>query len=227
MVEIIPSLPANTFQELHTKVGMVRGLVSTFQVDVADGLFVTSRSWPMNPGDKAQFERIVKGQEKLPHADELEYEVHFMAHNPEKLLPDWVRAGVMRALFHPEAKHDFGELTAIAQKEGIELGVSLKVGTPVSRIDPYREHISVIQLMGIKNIGTQGQPFAPEVIDMIQEVKERYPGVTIEIDGSVNADTAPELVRAGATKLAPGSYVLQSDDPKAAIKSLKHVAEPH
>ena len=223
MIEVIPSLPANTFQELQTKAGAMRGLVSTFQIDVADGLFVTGRSWPMNPGDKIQFERITKGQEKLPHIDELEYEVHFMAHNPEKLLPGWIRAGVIRALFHVEAKHDFGTLVALAQKGGIELGVSLKVGTPVSRIDLYSEHISVVQLMGIKNIGSQGQPFAPEVIDMITEVKERYPGVTIEIDGSVNAETAPHMVKAGATRLAPGSFVLQSDDPARAIETLKNV----
>lgn len=223
MVEIIPSLPANTFQELQRKVGMVRGLVQTFQIDIADGLFVTSRSWPMNPGDKAQFERIVRGEEQLPYKDELEYEVHFMAHNPEKLLPGWVRAGVVRALFHVEAKHDFGELVSIAQKAGIELGISLKVGTDVSRIEPYRNHISVVQLMGIEHIGLQGQSFAPEVIDMIKVVKERYPDVTIEIDGSVNAETAPLMVEAGAQRLAPGSYVFQSDDPKAAIETLKNV----
>lgn len=223
MIEIIPSLPANTFQELQKKVDMVRGAVSTFQIDVADGLFVTSRSWPMNPGDKNQFQRIVRGIEKLPYQDEIDYEVHFMAHNPEKLLPDWIRAGIVLAIFHIEAKHDFGELVAVSQKGGVELGVCLKVGTDISRIEPYLEHLSVVQLMGIKNIGMQGQPFAPEVIDTIKEVKVRYPGVTIEIDGSVNAKTAPLMVEAGATRLAPGSFVFQSDDPHIAINVLKNV----
>lgn len=222
MVEVIPSLPANTFQELSMKVGKVHAAIDTFQIDVADGLFVTNRSWPMNPGDKEQFQRIVKGQEQLPFADKVSYVVHFMAHNPEKLLPDWVRAGIVRALFHPEAKHDFSALTEVANKAGIELGVSLKVGTPIDRIEPYIKHISVVQLMGIKNIGVQGQPFAEEVLDAIREVKEHYPSVTIAVDGSVNAETAPRLVAAGATRLAPGSYVLGADDPEAAIHKLKN-----
>jgi len=224
MVEIIPSLPAQTFQELKIKTGLVRGLVSTFQIDVADGMFVTSRSWPMNPGDKEQFKRLVRGDEKLPFSDEIFYEVHFMAHNPEKLLPDWIRLGVVRAFFHIEARHDFSELSALATKGEVELGVSLKIGTPIERIDQYMQNISVVQLMGIDAIGMQGQPFDERVIDMIRAVKARYPNVTIQVDGSVNRETGPSLVQAGASRLAPGSFVLSSDDPAAAIDTLKHVA---
>lgn len=219
MIEVIPSLPALSFQELSTKIGKVAGLVRTFQIDIADGMFVPNRSWPMNPGDKTQFARLVKGIERFPHKNEMDFEVHFMAHNPEKLLPDWVRLGVIRALFHIEARHDFSTLRSVAGTE-TELGVSLNIGTPVERIDAYIEHISVVQLMGIAKIGVQGQPFDERVLDMINEVKERYPNVIIEVDGSVNIDTAPALIEAGATRLAPGSYVLNADDPKSAIDAL-------
>lgn len=223
MIEIIPSLPARTLEELRAKTGSVVGLVSTFQIDVADGVFVEARSWPMNPGDAEQFQRIVSGKETLPFLDELSYEVHFMAHDPEALLPNWISAGVVRAFFHVEARHDFNALKAIAQQSSIELGAALKIGTPIEILDTYREGIACVQLMGIDTIGAQGQPFDERVIDMITAVRARYPDVTIQVDGSVNEVTAVSLVRAGATKLAPGSYVLSSDDPKAAIDTLKHV----
>lgn len=219
MIEVVPSLPALTFQELKAKLGTVRGLVSTFQIDIADGLFVPSRSWPMNQNDKAQFKRIVKGQETFPYHDEFEFEVHFMAHDPEKLLPDWMKIGISRALFHVEARHDFSTLRARAGDE-VELGVSLKIGTPLSIIDQYIEHIGVIQLMGIAEIGIQGQPFDSRVLDSIREAKKRYPDVIIEVDGSVNRETAPSLVAAGATRLAPGSYVFNAHNPKEAINAL-------
>lgn len=219
MIEVVPSLPAQTFQELKTKIGIVRGLVSTFQIDIADGMFVPNRSWPMNPGDKAQFQRMVKGDEALPYKDELEFEVHFMAHNPEKLLPDWMKLGVVRALFHVEARHDFSTLRSVAG-DSVELGVSLNIGTPISRIDEYIEHIGVVQLMGIAKIGVQGQPFDERVLDSIREVKERYGDVIIEVDGSVNLKTAPQLVEAGARRLAPGSYVFNAEHPKEAIDAL-------
>lgn len=223
MIEVIPSLPALTFEEFRTKVGMVKGLVSAFQIDICDGMFTPQRSWPMNPGDKPHFESIVRGKEKLPFVGEIDFEVHFMAHTPEKLIPDWLKAGATRFLIHIEAKHDFAACRRVAGEA--ELGVSLNIGTDVARIADYAPYISVVQLMGIAKIGAQGQPFDPRVLDMIAEVKARYPNVIIEVDGSVNMETAPSLVKAGATRLAPGSYVFRSENPKAAIDALKAISK--
>ncbi len=220
MIEVIPSLPAQTFDELRTKIGMVRGLVSTFQIDVCDGLFVTNRSWPMNPGDRDQFERIVRGIETLPYAAEFEFEVDLMAHTPERIIPDWVRAGAIRALIHIEAKHDFSACRAAAG-DRMELGIALSIGTPISRIEAYREHIGVVQVMGIAEIGVQGQPFDPRSLIMIREIREQYPELTVEVDGAVNRETAPEFVAAGVSRLAPGSYVFKSEDPGKAVTALR------
>ena len=77
--------------------------------------------------------------------------------------------------------------------------------------------------MGIDEIGEQGRDFDARVIDMIEQVKERYPSVMIEVDGAVNAGTAPRLVQAGARRLAPGSFVLSADDPKTAIQTLQNI----
>ncbi len=222
MIEIIPSLPALSFEELATKTGLVRGLVSAFQIDVADGMFVTNRSWPMNPGDQTRFERLVKKQERLPYHDELSYEVHFMAHHPEKLLSDWVKVGIVRALFHIEARHDFEELRRISEQAGIELGAVLKLGTPVERLDRYAPYLSVIQVMGIDPIGVQGQPFDSRAVETVRALRERFPDVTIAVDGAVTAETAPGLVEAGATRLAPGSYLFRADDVGAALSALPH-----
>ena len=219
-IEVIPSLPASSFDELKEKVALVHEAVDTFQIDIADGLFVPNRSWPMNAQDKAQFARLVSGDEKLPHHDTLNYEVHFMAHNPEKLLNDWIKVGIVRALFHAESQHDFAALRDIAG-DSIELGVSLKVGTPVSRIERYLPHISVVQVMGIAGIGVQGQPFDQRAISMIQELRTHYQEIPVEVDGSVNAETATQLVHAGATRLAPGSYVFRAENPHNAVATLK------
>jgi ribulose-phosphate 3-epimerase len=223
MIEVIPSLPALSFAELRSKMALVRGAVSTFQVDVCDGMFVTNRSWPMNPGDKAQFERIVRGEEAMPFWEEMDFEADLMMHEPEKILPDLIRAGFMRALIHIEARHDFSACLAEA-KDRLELGIALSIGTDIARIGEYLDHIGVVQFMGIAKIGVQGQPFDPRVLDMIRETKARYPGVTIEVDGAVNMQTAPQMVSAGATRLAPGSYVFRVEDPKAAIEALEQLS---
>jgi ribulose-phosphate 3-epimerase len=176
----------------------------------------------MNHGDDAQFQNFVRGREPFPYREEMFYEVHFMAHNPEKLIPDWVRIGARRFLFHIEAKHDFGAIRMAAGE--CELGVSVNIGTPLERIDNYIEHISVIQFMGIAKIGIQGQPFDPRVLDMLRKTHAKYPSVILEVDGAVNLETAPDLVAAGATRLAPGSYIFKADDPKQAAKDLQNVS---
>lgn len=219
MIDVVPSLPASSFDELRDKIGRVAGLVDSFQIDICDGEFVDSVSWPMHAEDRAQFEKITSGAERLPHADKMAFEVHFMTHEPERLLPEWLKAGVMRALFHIEARHDWAEIQEVGKD--IELGISLLIDTPLERIDAYAERISVVQLMGIAEIGVQGQPFDERVLERVREVKKRYPDVIIEIDGAVNRETAPLLAEAGAMRLAPGSYVLKNDNPKKAIEYLR------
>jgi ribulose-phosphate 3-epimerase len=224
MVEVFPSLPARSFAELKAKMEKVRGIVAAFQIDVSDGRFVPDASWPLNDSieDRAQFERIVHGEERLPCAEDMQFEVHFMSHRPETMLADWIRAGAVRALIHVEADHDFAACREVAAGK-MELGISLNMDTPLSRIDEYIEHISCVQLMGIATIGIQGQPFDPRVLGRIREVHMRYPDAIIEVDGAVNMTTAPQLIAAGARRLAPGSYVLNSEDPAAAVRALESI----
>lgn len=219
-VEVIPSLPALSFQELSTKVALVCGAVNTFQIDVADGMFVTNRSWPLHREDRAQFERLMRGGERLPCAEKMRFEVHFMAHHPEKLLREWVKVGIIRALFHVESRHDFSTLRALAEPEGMELGLALKLGTPVSRVAEYLPYITSVQVMGIDPIGAQGRPFDERALSMVADIKMQFPDVIISVDGAVNAETAPRLIRAGASRLAPGSYVFRSENPHHAVQTL-------
>ena len=77
-----------------------------------------------------------------------------------------------------------------------------------------------IQLMGIAEIGAQGQPFDESVIEKIQTVKQRFPHKPITIDGSVNADTIVRLKEAGADRFIVGSAITLQEDPYAAHQSL-------
>ena len=114
-----------------------------------------STSWPMHSGDKAQFERIVDGAEALPGWQDMDFELDIMAHHAELLIPDWIKAGIVRALIHIETEHDFAACRVAAEGK-IELGVALSIDTPIERIDEYIEYITVVQLMGIATIGKQG-----------------------------------------------------------------------
>jgi ribulose-phosphate 3-epimerase len=223
MIEIIPSMPVGSFGELKNNLLRLRGVVSRVQIDVCDGIFVEARSWPMHPEDREEFLRIVRREETLPFKDDFDFEVDLMANNAETLIPEWIGAGVTRALIHIETVHDFEACRVIA-KDVMELGVAISLGTPVSRLNEYIPYIQCVQIMGIAHIGVQGQPFDPRVVDVIREVKERYPHIIIEVDGAVNMETAPSLLKAGAERLAPGSFILRAPDPKEAVEKLKGIS---
>jgi ribulose-phosphate 3-epimerase len=225
MIEVVPAILVPSFQELRDNLLKVRGLSSWVQIDVCDGYFVPSRTWPMNPGDRAQFEKIMKGDEGLPFWEEFNFEVDLMVNNPEKVISDWVSAGAGRVAIHIEARHEI-DLCRSSLADGIEFGIALGNETPLSRLGTYAGKFDYIQLMGIAKVGKQGQSFDERVLNRIREAKIMFPGVTIQIDGSVNGETAELLVEAGANRLVSGSYILRSEDPKATIKEMQ-ILEPH
>ena len=81
--------------------------------------------------------------------------------------------------------------------------------------------IDFVQLMGIKEVGRQGQPFAEETFARVKKLRSVYPELEIAIDGGVNQETIPGLAEAGASRLAPGSAIAKQADPKAAYLDLK------
>ncbi len=217
---IIPAILTVSFEELRAKLALVRGAATWVQLDVCDGFFVPNKTWPMHKEDRDGFERIAKGEEGLPFWEDFNFEVDFMVHNPEKMLEGWAKAGISRAAIHIEAKHDFAACRRAAG-DLVELGVALNNGTPLSRLDEYFGRIDYIQLMGIAEIGKQGQPFDERVLPRIRELKKLHPDVTIQIDGAVTGESAPQLIAAGADRLASGSYILRSENPKATIRELE------
>ena len=75
--------------------------------------------------------------------------------------------------------------------------------------------------MGIAKIGYQGQPFDSRVVAKIEDLRERYPDVTISVDGGVNFESAPKLIAAGVTRLVSGSTILNSKNIEETIYQLK------
>jgi ribulose-phosphate 3-epimerase len=80
-----------------------------------------------------------------------------------------------------------------------------------------------VQLMGIENIGYQGQPFDPRVLDQAKHVREIKPDAIISADGGVNLDTARELASVGVNRLVSGSTIFGANAPEVAIEDLKRI----
>ena len=209
------------YEDLVEKMMLFRGVVPLVQLDIMDGKFVPARTWPY-PKD-AHFDAIVDQEEGMPAWEDVNFEVDLMIDNPEIWVPKWISAGMSRIIVHVESMTDFEIIRETVPMGLIELGLAINTATPVSTLDPYIGRIDFVQCMGIAKIGFQGQPFDERVLEHVRTLRASYPNLPISIDGSVNFETAKQLVDVGATRLVSGSAILEADDIVFAIDELKNL----
>jgi ribulose-phosphate 3-epimerase len=234
MIEIIPAIMPESFSDLDEKAARVKGIVPLAQIDVMDGKFVKSKSWPYREAGvaaEAHFLAMITQDEQLPFFDELDYELDLMIATPEKHIDEWLPLGASRIIFHVESiedkelfwAHDIWKEGArdIGGSKVIEVGLAINPDTQLSDIEPYFSKIDFVQCMGIAKIGYQGEPFDERVLEMINKIRVTAPNLPIAVDGGVSFETAPLLKAAGATRLVSGSAVFGAADMREAIEGLE------
>jgi len=242
MIEIIPAILPKDLDDLRDHMATVSGLAPLVQIDVCDGKFVPSKSWPYIKGGMDEFARITAEDEGFPFWDSLDFEVDLMVKKPEEVVDSWVKAGAKRLVLHLESsgkilqtieklRADYG--TAKEETFGLEIGVAVDIQTPneelyeiLDMIDEEGDSIiDFVQFMGIDKVGFQGQEFDDQVLEKISDLRGAYPNIAISVDGGVNFDNAADLISAGATRLISGSAIFESGDITEAIHNLANSGE--
>ena len=219
-MEILPAIMPDTYADFEEKAGKVKGLVYFAQIDIMDGAFVPSRSWPYVE-DGAVEEEI-----RLPFRKELQYEVDLMVADPYRAALAWIRAGVSRILFHVESVADpkrFIESLLVEHSGALEVGVAIGLETSNDVLEYCLYDIDVVQFMGIARIGYQKEPFDERVLTKIAQLRQKHPETIISVDGGVNFETAPRLMRAGATRLVSGSAIYTAQNIAEAIQKFQKI----
>lgn len=182
------------------------------QLDLVDGQFVDSVSWPYRPlGEPLS----VKSQ-----LDCFTLEVDLMVSDPITAANQWLEAGADMLVFHVESLllEDFKNF---AEEARVSIGVSAHGETSLDTLMAYARHADYIQLMGIYEVGAQGLPFDEAVLDKVQKLKRLFPKMMISVDGSVNKNTIKRLKDAGVDRFICGSAIVQQEDPEAAHAALQ------
>jgi ribulose-phosphate 3-epimerase len=215
MIQIIPSMLVSDEETFKKQITAILGAVKMVQIDLADGKFVPNTTWPFENPKRAQ------------GIADIDFELHLMVCDPLKVLEDWKdNPHLKRILFHYEATTDVRSILKseiINLKSEIELGLVLNPPTPVSVVQEYMDSIDAIMFMGVVP-GKQGQKFIPETLERIKEFKSKGTNHFIEVDGAVNLDTLPGLIKAGADAVCPGSAVFGNDrSPKMNVKKMEEI----
>ncbi|MCK4386467.1 MAG: ribulose-phosphate 3-epimerase [Candidatus Pacebacteria bacterium] len=175
-----------------------KGNIDYIHFDVMDGNFVPRL------GLHPEILRAVKTLTKIP------VDVHLMIENPEKFIPDFVEAGGDIIVVHAETTKHLHNAIKMIRDRGAKAGVALNIATPLTVLDYLLNDIDLVMLMAI-NPGILGHKLIPKTMDKIKELKEKlidYPDIMIEIDGGVNPESAPEMIKNGANLLVCGTSMI-------------------
>src|SRR5579872_3303349 len=155
MADIVPAIIPRSFDHLTTEVSKVRDFVQFVQVDIADGVFTTHKTWPYI-GDAGEFEQLSVEEIGLPFWEDLDYEFHLMIEKPEKTVEDWIGVGASSLVVHAEATQDMPGIIEMCKAAEVEIGVALKASTDIAMIDSYAKDLDFVQCMGSDDLGHHG-----------------------------------------------------------------------
>lgn len=215
---VAPSILAADFAKLGDEVRAVEAAgADMIHVDVMDGHFVPNIS--IGPA-------VIKAAR--PHS-RLPFDVHLMIAPVDPYITAFREAGADIITIHPEAgPHVHRTLQAI-KATGAKAGLSLNPGTSVDAIDPVLDLIDLVLVMSV-NPGFGGQSFIESALPKIEAVRRKIDtsgrDIILEVDGGVNAKTAPRVIAAGATALVAGTAVY-GGDPSAYAENIRRLREPH
>jgi ribulose-phosphate 3-epimerase len=237
MSVIVPAVLPTSLADLEDKLARLAGLTDSVQIDSVDGRFASPACWPYRAAGPTELATLADRSEELSHGGRLRLEIDLMVADPQAVAGTWLAAGASRLIVHADALHSLDTILSDFEhvyghdKEFdsglLTLGVGVGPLIDLALIEPYLPRVDFVQFMGIRTIGTQGQPFDSSVLQKIKAFRKRHPTLPFQVDGGVSKRTAPALLSAGVSRLVVGSALWKAPDLRAELKELEALAEEY
>jgi ribulose-phosphate 3-epimerase len=214
-IRIAPSILSADFARLGDEISRVRPEADVLHVDVMDGHFVPNLT--IGPPVVTWIRR---------HSD-LYLDCHLMMDNPGEFLEAFRDAGANGCTVHVEIG---GTAALIAQMRdlGLHVGLAVNPETPFEDCEPWLDRLDLLLVMTV-HPGFGGQSFMSEIVPKIARARHLLDSaglaVELEVDGGIDAGTAPIVAEAGARLLVAGSAIFAQPDPVAAAHRIRQAAQ--
>jgi ribulose-phosphate 3-epimerase len=194
-IEVVPSILSADVARLGDQVReAVAAGADRIQVDVMDGHFVPNLT----------FGPLVV--EAVREVTDLPIEAHLMVERPELFIEAFAKSGATLIEVQVESTTSLYRTVELIKEFGAQAGVAINPATPVEALREILPYISLVNVMTVEP-GFGGQKFIVHSPDKIRRLRVLAPEMEIEVDGGIDAKTAPLVVKAGATVLVAGSAV--------------------
>ena len=218
-VKLAPSILSADFARLGEQVvAAERAGADRIHVDVMDGHFVPNLS--MGPAVVQSLRRVTR----------LPLETHLMISDPDLFLEEFAEAGSDSFLVHWEGNSNLHRTVQRIRTLGKRAGVVINPATASGVLEEIIQDVDQVLVMTV-NPGFSHQQFLRTTLPKIGRVRELVarlkPGCEVEVDGGIEATTAPLVVRAGATVLVAGSAIFGAREGVAAAMKRLRAAVNH
>jgi len=214
---IAPSILSADFSKLGEEIRKVeKGGADIIHLDVMDGRYVPN---------------ITIGPpviESLRSITDLPFDAHLMIVEPERYVPDFIKAGCDMISFHMDACIHSHRLVDYIKSQNVKAGVVLNPSTPVNTLEEIIYYIDYVLIMSV-NPGFGGQKFIPETLNKVKKLKKLMEetgrtDILIEIDGGININNIGDVSSAGVNIFVAGSSIFKAEDPAEMVRKLKEKA---
>ena len=213
-VRIEPSILSADFTALAADVARIRS-ADLVHVDVMDNHFVPNLTFglPM--------------VERLRQVTDLPLDVHLMIDDPDRWAPGFAEAGAAVVTFHAEAARDAVATARAIRAAGARAGIAVKPGTAAEAVIGQLDEVGQVLVMTVEP-GFGGQAFQEAMLDKVARVRAAIGDrdVWLQVDGGIGPETIRRARDAGADTFVAGSSVFGQDDPDAAVRRLRRLAQP-
>ena len=166
--------------------------------------------------------------EKLRKCTDKPFDVHLMIAPVDPFISAFAKAGANILTVHPEAGPHLHRTLQAIRAAGMKPGVALNPGTPASILEPVLDETDLILVMSV-NPGFGGQAFIDSQLRKVEQLRSMIDAtgrdIILEIDGGLNAETAPKAISAGVNAIVAGSAVFKGG-PNAYAENIRSL-RPH
>jgi len=219
MISIAPSILSADFAHLADEIRQAeKGGADLLHVDVMDGHFVPNIT--LGPPVVSSIRKIT----------DLPLDAHLMIEQPARYIDEFVQAGANWISVHVEADVHLNRTIRSIQDQGVQAGVAVNPGTPLSMLEEILPEADFVLVMSV-NPGFGGQKFIPSTLQKIRKLREIIASngyrARIEVDGGIGPGNLRDVISVGAEVVVAGSAIFGAPDIIEAVRGLRQIAESY